>query len=425
MSDRDDALSFFSVEGEKLYPFELEKLQTAVRHELGQQCELVKLAEGGHHKVATLKYLKERTSLVVPSVHSWNSKAESEAGTEYMIIEKLPGVSAHDAWKVLDLDAKKRMTVDVAMALRELYSLRYSQAGSLYIDKDHSITVGPIISAPFYQTLDGEIRFPDISLPDLSRFRGPYSLTSQYLASSLHAEFFIVEQLHDSVLTEFEGSEEKLDTASRVMKKALDLVHVYPGDQPLKAGEGGELLWNPGDKGNLFSLLLDDFRLSNIMVEVPSGKVLGFIDFEATTTAPLWRCATVPSWLDTEEDTGEDGEAASLRQLFIDTISEGTQGQEWMQMYTHGKHFRTFASRLELGITFWGERDSEDWVDERLRYAKIHPGVGLRELTHQEDYEKRYKSTEEEWQHPVLSKTLTKVQPRWPDDHPVMAAPAA
>ncbi|KAG8826065.1 hypothetical protein FRC17_008430, partial [Serendipita sp. 399] len=345
MSDRDDALSFFSVEGESLYPFHLERLQNTIRHELGQPCELVKLAEGGHHKiydirlpdgtieyvarvpcpdfprdkveseVATLKYLKERTSLVVPRVHSWNSKAESEAGTEYMIIEKLPGVSAHDAWKVLDHDAKKRMTVDVAMALRELFSLRFSQSGSLYVDKDHSITVGPIISAPFYQTLDGEVRFPDIPLPDLSQFRGPYSLTSQYLASSLHAEFFIVEQLHDSVLTEFEGSEEKLDTAYRVMKKALDLVHIYPGDQPLKTGEGGELLWNPEQKGDPFSLLLDDFRLSNIMVEAPSGKVLGFIDFEATTTAPLWRCATVPSWLDTEEDTEEDGEAASLRQL--------------------------------------------------------------------------------------------------------------
>ncbi|KAF8517995.1 hypothetical protein BU17DRAFT_49070, partial [Hysterangium stoloniferum] len=168
----------------------------------------------------------------------------------------------------------------------------------------------------------------------------------------------------------------------RILKKAVQLAQVYPGELAIGSSSG--------DFGYPFSIKLDDFRLSNIMIDEQSGKVLGLIDFEGTTTAPLWMCAGFPYWLEDDENDvdGKNREQAALRDIFSETIkAQGEIGEEWLEASEKGLLFRKFAAILDYQIQVWARPSMEKWVDERLAFAVKHPGVGMPEKTLEEEAE--------------------------------------
>jgi hypothetical protein len=84
---------------------------------------------------------------------------------------------------------------------------------------------------------------------------------------------------------------------------------------------------------------LQDFSLSNVMVYLLcellmvsivnthvydrlmktqySGRVIGFINFEAATIAPLWECSVIPQWLQDHPDDPESShEGGSKTDIF-------------------------------------------------------------------------------------------------------------
>jgi hypothetical protein len=97
---------------------------------------------------------------------------------------------------------------------------------------------------------------------DLSNFRGPYSRASDYLSCLIQAETYIVKQRRDLILEQFGGDEDRMTLAERVLEKATRLAKVYPGDIPVGLDP------SISDTNKPFSLRLDDFRLSNIMVSL-------------------------------------------------------------------------------------------------------------------------------------------------------------
>ena len=106
----------------------------------------------------------------------------------------------------------------------------------------------------------------------------------------------------------------------------------------------------------------------------------GLIDFEGTTVAPLWECAVVPGWLldpDDLESWYEGGPPQDRRRL-LDAFWTTMNDTEWREIYQHGKPFRRLTNRLSLQIGVWSLMD-EEWVDERLAWAKSHPGVAFPE----------------------------------------------
>jgi hypothetical protein len=62
--------------------------------------------------------------------------------------------------------------------------------------------------------------------------------------------------------------------------------------------------------------------LTESQVDERSRQVLGLIDFEGTTTAPLWMCAGFPLWIahhETDENVEDEG-LAHLRAIFSETV---------------------------------------------------------------------------------------------------------
>ena len=159
------------------------------------------------------------------------------------------------------MNVKKRVVLQVAEYLMAMFALRFEKAGSLYISSNEVI-VGPIISTPFYRALDGVVRLPQGLSPD-GTHRGPFSTTTEYLQSFIHAELQFISQHYSIALQEFDEENEelaihRLEDGQRILRKTLGLCAVYPGNIQIHDPE------NPSPKP--FSLRLDDFRLSNIMV---------------------------------------------------------------------------------------------------------------------------------------------------------------
>jgi len=119
MASETDSIFSYDGEGES-DSFSLSLLTAAVTEYFQTRCQLVKLAQGGFHKVydvvrtdtksvdavvrvaspafpkdklesevATIQYLAAHTRVPVPRVYSWNSDASNPAGVEYMIMQKV------------------------------------------------------------------------------------------------------------------------------------------------------------------------------------------------------------------------------------------------------------------------------------------------------------------------------------------------
>ena len=95
----------------------------------------------------------------------------------------------------------------------------------------------------------------------------------------------------------------------------------------------------------------------------------------------------IPRWLEDAHDPegsyegGSSEERSVLRADFLSAM-EGSDGyQEWSEAYDLGRPFRRFTDRLRFQVNVWASGDFDDWVDNRLAWAKSHPGVGFPETT--------------------------------------------
>ncbi|KAF8825487.1 hypothetical protein HHX47_DHR6000057 [Lentinula edodes] len=374
LQDTDHLSTFFYDNDEETSPdtFSLTQLTKAVGAAMCiQECNLVKLAEGGYHKVYKVSGdLRIVVRVAAPAFPK--DKLESE----------ILGVPASAVWDTLPFEKKQVVVAEVAKCILQLFHLRFDTGGSLYHEPGssaNSFIVGPVVSTPFYRALDGVVRFPnELTAPDLRRYRGPFLSPTSYVRSPLETELHIlrVQNLRRHVLEhELDGDEECLEQGIRVLEKAVKLASIYPGDICISSP-----LTTPG---NPFSLRMDDFRLSNVMIDENTGHITGLIDFEGATIAPLWECAYMPRWLQDREEWdgsfegGSSSEKASLRKVFNDKMTEIDPTGEWKRAHDQGRPFREFTNMLNYNVGVWANDDIENTIDEWLEWAKVHPGEGL------------------------------------------------
>ncbi|KLO06342.1 hypothetical protein SCHPADRAFT_895524 [Schizopora paradoxa] len=340
-------------------------------------------------EVATLRYIAEKTSVPVPTVIYWNSDAANAVGAEYMFMSKVPGVSATSIWSDLPLNKKKNMIRHVAQNLYKLWLLRFDVIGSLYLDKDGSdFSVGPIVENHFVHKCDGAFR---VSEPiDLSEFRGPFTSITSYLQSGLCSELKLYAERREDLVIGADDESACVEYGRTATEKAVELCRLYPGDKPLT-----------NDNKEPISLVLQDFRLANIMIDPDTGDLNAFIDLEFAFSAPCWICAEVPQWLQDEKadvkdsvarmyynlygegkgrhrpantDIVDNREEAILLKEFMDTMRGLDKDGTWYTAYNAGKPYREFTMKLTHFIGAWGRLGFGLWVESTLRWMREHPG---------------------------------------------------
>lgn len=224
-------------------------------------------------EVETMRYIKEKTSIPVPCVYSYDFDTGNSVGAQFMLIEHLPGLPLYKVWPQLTLDHKKSVISDIASLLAELSNLTFDKIGCL--------TSGGKIGSLLSPLPKGEITAT-----------GPFTLTSDYLLSFLPSNTC------------------PSGVYSRVRRILLSYV---------SQTENTSLLAPP------FRIIHTDFDAQNILLLPPiSGtdpKVSGIIDWEFAYTGPPCFFYDYPVFIqDSEDNDSAHWENETLRTLFSEKL---------------------------------------------------------------------------------------------------------
>ncbi|TRM59631.1 hypothetical protein BD626DRAFT_559529 [Schizophyllum amplum] len=296
-------------------------------------------------EVATLDYLRTYSNIPVPDVFYYDSNPYNRLGGEYILMSKAKGIPLSRVYHSLSYTQLVALLKNLAHLLLPLFAHRFPKLGSLYFGPDpmaavakktvHGSTahrhyagapfsptltprlqtpsfhVGPIISWPFFGSNRGDLAHPH----ELDR--GPWATTRAYLASCVEREV-------RAVVTENEGKSAPhrlhLDP-DEIRSSRHHHLRAVPGDESddsdeWDAQESDDEWEGPGDamyrdyrrmQRSTFLIAhlnqrVEDvsgrWRAGEVFVdEIDHSKITCIIDWESTTTRPLWACTHMPAFL--------------------------------------------------------------------------------------------------------------------------------
>jgi hypothetical protein len=155
------------------------------------------LPAGPFHKttseMATLSYIREHTSVPVPRMVTYSSTAENELGFEWILMEKIPGVSLKSVRREVDMGAREietRVVARYAKQLRDLCS--FDAIGNPYFRKDLSggiVRTVPITDEEFViEPIATAFIFAGGRKLRLPSNLGPYNNDAEYMAVLVDVE---------------------------------------------------------------------------------------------------------------------------------------------------------------------------------------------------------------------------------------------
>ncbi|EAW10677.1 aminoglycoside phosphotransferase family protein [Aspergillus clavatus NRRL 1] len=245
-------------------------------------------------EVATMDFARNELQTPVPKVLAWSSKAkDNSVGTEYIIIEKVPGVQLDKVWPEMDIKERFELVKTISGYQKTWMSTSFTQYGSLYyssaiddtdgcnlvkedgsIVKTHRFAVGPSTGREFLD--DGRIA--------LEFDMGPWDSVEQYKSAVGLREIACVQNMAQLPRSPLSLYGPGTYSRSPALQNYLRLVkYLLPTDKSITSA----VLWHP------------DLHAENIFVrpERPS-EVLGIIDWQSSEILPLFDHARQPYFLD-------------------------------------------------------------------------------------------------------------------------------
>ncbi|UJO21547.1 uncharacterized protein CLAFUR5_09298 [Fulvia fulva] len=205
-------------------------------------------------EIATMKYLKKRTSIPVPEVYSHSLSAESEVGAPFMLMSYIHGSTAaelRDAkgceWPLMGTSEQtERFWQRMAEIQVELASCHFSSIGSLHREGE-AFSIGP-------EVITG---------------KGPWSTPDEY---------------YQDVATHAVESAKTSPSASELQQRdSFNLPRLFPELMKLQS--------KPNQKH--FHLVNRDFGIHNVLVN-DNFEIVGVIDLDGVIAAPIEMVAQFP-----------------------------------------------------------------------------------------------------------------------------------
>ncbi|KAF9105807.1 Phosphotransferase enzyme [Mortierella sp. AM989] len=286
-------------------------------------------------EVATMEFLAAETSIRVPKVYAWDSNPSNPVGAEYIIMEKIPGVSLGSIWVNLTLDDKKHFVGKILDIMLLLFNTTFDKIGSLYRDsKTHSYEVGLIVCDLFFDGKRG----------DMDLDRGPWKSTGEYLGALIRSEaVYIKAQRDDKGSSKDDDDDYDEDDVDDILQACAEMEKIIP-------------YFCPSDPAlERFCLHHSDLHLYNVMVE--GNEITGIIDWESTGAYPTWMCADYPEFLmgrnDVEaseadnwgnkEEFQEAVEDTILRRFFLAEVEK--RDQSFARIMKESGKFKMFLTK--------------------------------------------------------------------------------
>ena len=130
--------------------------------------------------VATTEFVRHSTSIPVPIIYAFDSCPNNKLGFEWMLMEKVNGVSLYDAWDTMEYNVKQELTKTVADWVDQISRLKFDKIGSLYCrqrDNQLEFYMGPTLHNRLYE---GDRLLYDIP-------RGPFESIRSYFDAVLES----------------------------------------------------------------------------------------------------------------------------------------------------------------------------------------------------------------------------------------------
>jgi hypothetical protein len=213
---------------------------------------------------ATVKYVREHTTLPVPEVYFVNFDPTHVVGAPFMLMQRMPGVSMYDIWDQIEEEHEFSLIKQVADVLAELSKLKFDKIGSINIHGE----VGELHSRAVFRG---------------SPARGPFDSLADYMCSFMSDESTSSPELKACYP----------DITKRIRK--------YLADQT------DDQIYNPP-----FRLIHPDFDPQNILFTWPAKsqppKLSGVLDWDYNFTGPLYYFFEYPRFIQ-DSETFEEQQA--------------------------------------------------------------------------------------------------------------------
>lgn len=293
-------------------------------------------------EVATLRWISRCTDVPVPAVIAFDDSSDNEIGFEWILMQLMPGSSAHSKWRKMSMATKKALVEQMAQYQAQLFRLDCGAAGFRGIgtlneipkqessETDPDPVPGRIVSQMFFWGQHFDYDIP----------RGPFRSSHDWLDSYLR--IVIQEQKDDIKRAE---DEEDREYAERILRTAEGLSALLPKIFPS--------ILNPPQRTILWH---DDLSLSNILVD-DKGQITALVDWECVSTMPHWAATQMPKFLTgpvRQEEPVRDNymdetpEEAEERDDDDDQDNEGKNELYWIHLMEYEKTLlrKTYADRM-------------------------------------------------------------------------------
>jgi hypothetical protein len=227
-------------------------------------------------EIATLKFLQNVGNLPVPRVHDFSTSVKNPAGTPYVIMDKVPGVTLCDAlWNGLGREGVHRVLEELAKMRKALQKQPMWGVGSLVL------------------LWDEEGKYSDGICPDPKK-----SEVSYFLGSLINL------WASNCPPGRYRGRTWREPLGYYLDQHALSLVahgisgsHNELSDKWLAHLYLGSLLTSYVQESQNFYIAHTDLNIWNIMVDPSDGTVTGIIDWEFANALPPQAVEHYPSFM--------------------------------------------------------------------------------------------------------------------------------
>ncbi|KAI5206840.1 hypothetical protein E4T39_02268 [Aureobasidium subglaciale] len=265
--------------------------------------ELVLRISGNHiskikteNEAAVLSWLRDNTSVPVPTVVTFDSSSENPLACEYMLMTREPGVSLADVYASLDATQMDGLLDQLLDINAELHKHEWSHVGGLCFDDHGTIVPGPVLEETFWFEPDIIALWPSGETFASLNISGPFTSYTNYISAYIFRYKHAIER-HPSL--------ECMRDILPQLDRFLDVIAI----EPLRA------------KLNNVPLRLahKDLHFANILIDPETAQITSIIDWEFAGVVPFtrWNPSRAFLW-NAQDNMTTKAEKEALMQIYED-----------------------------------------------------------------------------------------------------------
>ncbi|KAJ6480869.1 hypothetical protein C8R45DRAFT_1003953 [Mycena sanguinolenta] len=249
-------------------------------------------------EVATMRFVKARTSIPVPELYHWDADPANPVGAAYMLMERISGVLLGPG--EITAAGLTQLVTQIAGFEVEVCNNALNSIGCL-VDADG--TIGPLVPSCTYGLVPND--------------NGPFRSSKQFLLACVAHELDEVRATEQWIAqrtkcSEFNGGVDAL--SAEYAERWFQLLHQAITTLP------DELPTHP----DVFRLVHTDFNDGNLLVSsAEDPTIVAVLDWEGARVLPVWdaRAGSTISWLVQSVEQADD--KARLWELYHNITTQG------------------------------------------------------------------------------------------------------